>query len=516
MSTDDRPAAGPRPGRVAVILIAFGLLGRPLAAQERPEPPAALSLEDAVELALRFSPAYRSELNDIDISRWDVREAWGAMLPTAAATAGFQYTAEGQFRLGAVTGSELGVGTSPASYVSDYAFGIDYFLDGPTIARLGLEQSRLTAASAEARAAAVALAAEVRGRYVAALGAQDAVTVSEREVDLAQENLELARARVQIGAAPELEATQAEVALGRARVNLLVARNQALADVLALLRVMGVELDRPVQLTSEFEVFEPEWSVDELLDVAMSQHPSLRALRANRDAGHAAVRAARLTYLPSLALSAGWSGFAREIADENAIIDQLNESGAAQRDQCEAINAIFERLNPPLPAADCGTFLPTPADEAAALRGNDVFPFGYEDQPFSASARISLPIFQGFRREAQVQEARVLADDARYALRAQELQLRSDVITAHRSLETAFQTVQLEARNRELAETQLELARERYRLGALSYIDLSESTTLKAQADRAYLASVYAFHQALAALEAAVGRPLTSDLPEIE
>ena len=67
-----------------------------------------------------------------------------------------------------------------------------------------------------------------------------------------------------------------------------------------------------------------------------------------------------------------------------------------------------------------------------------------------------------------------------------------------------------------LADQQLELSRERYRLGALSYIDLSESTTLKARADRAYLASVYAFHQALAALEAAVGRPLTSSLPEIE
>lgn len=503
--------------RLAGVAVAFLLPAASAAQETTPVPPPELSLEESIDLALRHNPGYRSELNDIGAAEWDVREAWGALLPGASANAGFQYQAEGEFRFGSLTGSELGVGTTPSSYLSDYYLGFDYYLDGATIARVGLERSRLTAASANARAAAIGLATRIKRQYVAALGAQDALAVSRRDVELAEENLELATVLVEIGRAPELEITQAEVALGRAQVDLLTTGNSALNEKLVLLRLMGVEMDRDVELTSDFEVFEPRWSTDELVDLAMEQHPQLRALRANRDAGEAGVRAARLSYLPSLQASAGWSGFAREVSNEGALIDQYRAGLARQLPQCEAANIIFSRLTPPLPPVDCATaFAPDPEDEARLLADNDVFPFGYSDQPFTARAQISLPIFQGFRRQAQVEEARVLADDARYALRAQELQLKGDVIAAHRTLETAYRAVQIEARNQQLANQQLELARERYRLGALSYIDLSESTTLKARADRAYLASVYSFHQALAALEAAVGRPLTTPLSEIE
>ena len=504
--------ARPRRRRLAIWALALSLAPVSAFAQERaPEAPPTLSLEEAIDIALRHNPVFRAEQNDVDVAQWDVREAWGALMPGASANAGFQYQAEGDVNFGAVT-----VGRSPATYFSDYGFGFDYFLDGATIARVSLQRSRLTAARADTRAAAIGLATNVKRQYTAALGAQDAVVLAQREVELAQENFELAQARVDIGAAPQLEATQAEVGLGRTQVDLLTAQNNALTEKLTLLRLLGVDPHRDVQLTTTFAVFEPQWSQDALVDTAMAAHPQLRALRANRDAGQAGVRAARLTYLPSLSMQAGWSGFAREIADDDAILDEMRQQSAAQIENCVLGNLILSRLTTPLPTVDCTEFDLSPEDEALALDRNDAFPFGYEDQPFTASARISLPIFQGFQREAQIQEAQVFADDARYALRAQELQLTGDVISAHNTLETAYQAVQIEARNQQLADQQLELARERYRLGGLSYIDLSEATTLKARADRAYLASVYTFHQALAALEAAVGRPLTTTIPEFE
>ncbi|HEX6587506.1 MAG TPA: TolC family protein [Longimicrobiales bacterium] len=500
------PKQKPAPRRITLALagaMAFALPAPVLAQDTAPDPPAQLSLEAAIEIAERHNPGYRAEANNVDVARWDVREAWGALLPGASASAGFQYQAEGDVNFGAIR-----VGTTPEAYFSDYSFGFDYFLDGASIARVSLERSQLTAAHANVRAAQITLQSQVRRQYVIALGAQDALDVSRREVELAQENFDLARARVEIGAAPELEATQAEVSLGRAQVDLLTAENSALNEKLALLRLMGVDLESDVELTSTFDVFEPTWETSELVDIAMDGHPQLRALRANRDAGESGVRAARLTYLPSLSMQAGWSGFAREI-DESGVLADLD----SQAQQCEALNLILTRLDPPLPAQDCSI---TPDMRADALDANDAFPFGYEDQPFTASARVSLPIFQGFRRQAQIEEAQVLADDARYALRAQELQLTGDVVSAHRTLTTAYRAVQIEARNQQLADQQLELARERYRLGGLSYIDLSEATTLKARADRAYLASVYTFHQALAALEAAVGRPLTTQTTESE
>ena len=116
---------------------------------------------------------------------------------------------------------------------------------------------------------------------------------------------------------------------------------------------------------------------------------------------------------------------------------------------------------------------------------------------------------QGSGRRRLVEEARAAAADAGYRLRAEELRIRTDVNTAYGNLVTARQSVDLEEINRDLAQEQLDLARERYRLGAASYIELQEAETLKARADRAYLNALYQFHESLAALEAAVGRPLT-------
>jgi outer membrane protein TolC len=87
-----------------------------------------------------------------------------------------------------------------------------------------------------------------------------------------------------------------------------------------------------------------------------------------------------------------------------------------------------------------------------------------------------------------------------------------EVSTAHNTVLTAIQSVDLEERNRLLADDQLRLAREQYRLGAGSFIELREAEAVKARADRAWLDAIYQYHQGLATLEAAVGRPLRTTL----
>jgi outer membrane protein len=153
----------------------------------------------------------------------------------------------------------------------------------------------------------------------------------------------------------------------------------------------------------------------------------------------------------------------------------------------------------------------TPDQEARVRSGNHVFPFDFSREPPSLSMTISLPVFQGFTRERQIEEAKAFAADARHRLNAEDLRVRTDVATAYLDAVTAEQTVELEERNRQLAGEQLEMARERYRLGAASFIELQDAETVKARADRAHLTAVYSFHEALAALEAAVGRPLRQD-----
>ena len=71
-----------------------------------------------------------------------------------------------------------------------------------------------------------------------------------------------------------------------------------------------------------------------------------------------------------------------------------------------------------------------------------------------------------------------------------------------------YESALIEERNQAVAAEQLRLATEQYRVGSASFLDLVEAETVKAQADRERVASIYAYHDLLANLEALVGARL--------
>lgn len=485
-----------------------------LSAQERR---ATLTLEEAVSLARRHNPNYLMQKNDEIEAEWLVREAYGAFLPSASSSMSFSYQAEGTPRFGIFTGADLGLSRTPAYYSSGYSLGVGYRLSGASFFQLGQQRANRRAVAARSEAADFTLAAEVTRRYLAVLRAQDGVELAEQELARAEDALTLAQARFEVGAAMSLEPMQAEVEHGQARVALLQARNQLDAEKLRLFETLGIEFEGDVILTTSFEIFEPEWQLEELVARALDRHPQLRAARAAEQATKALVRSARSQYLPTVELNAGISGYTREAGSTDFLLTQARNQITAAWRSCKDSNEIRSRLNPPLELADCdGTYRFTADDEAAIIRQNDVFPFNFSKEPLFAQLRISLPVFQGFSRQRQIETARVASEDALHQRRAEELRTRADVQTAYRSLQSAAEAVRLQSRNRELGEEQLRLARERYRLGAANFMELSDAATIKARADQAYLDAVYGFHESLAALETAVGerlRPAASDRP---
>lgn len=482
------------------------------AAGRAQQSPATLSLDEAIALARRHNPEFLSQQNNEVSADWGVREAYGGLLPTAFASTGLQYQARGRPRFGIFTAEDIGFDETPAYYLSDYYLGLNYQLGAATFFRLGRERAAQRAAEAETRAAEFTLAAAVTRQYLTALRARDGVALARQELQRAEETLKLAQARVAVGAAIPLEEKQAAVERGRAEVVLLQAENLLQTEKLRLLERLGMELERDVELTSAFQVFEPRWSKEELVQRALSRHPQLEALHALEQSASAGVRMARSAYLPTLELSAGWSGFTRESGEPESLVEQTRLSLDGQREQCELLNQISAGLREPLPGTpvDCSGFVLTDAQRQRILDGNNTFPFDFSSQPPTFQLRLSLPIFQGFSRQRQVESARVAAQDARHRLRAEELRLKTEVAAALQTLATSYRTVGLDERNRELGDEQLRLARERYRVGAASFVDLLEAETIKARADRAYLVAVYSFHEALAALEAAVGEKLAA------
>lgn len=488
----------------------FVLLAASASPAQAQQAPARLSLDEAIELARKNNPDFQAQRNDAAVADWSVREAKGQLLPGATFSTGLSYQASGTPRFGIFSGSDLGLSNTPSYYSSDFSLGLNYSLNGASLLAPRREQSNRSATVATIEAGEFLLRARVTRQYLAVVRAQDAVKLAQAELERADETLKLAQAKVAVGSAIPLEAKQAEVERGRAEVTLLQSRSLVQTEVLRLMQEIGIELTREVQLTTEFKVFDLGMTQDDLIRVAMDKHPQLVAARAYENASDASVKMARTAYLPSLDLSVGLSGYTRQAGNSEYAVNQARNSLSSQRASCEQLNLISSGLSRPLPGfpRDCAAFVLTPAAEAEIRQSNSVFPFDFTRQPWGAQLRVSVPVFQGFGRELRIEQAKAASADARFRVRGEELRLKTDVSTAYLNAVTARQSVLLEQRNLELADEQLRLARERYRVGAAAFIELQDAETIKARADRASLIALYSFHEAIAALETAVGRNL--------
>jgi outer membrane protein len=470
-----------------------------------------LTLADAISLARRNNPDYLQQQNDMTVADWTVRGAYGSLMPNASVSTSYSYTAAGAQRFGNFTGSDLGLATSTDYYSSSYGLNLGYRVSASSLMAPGQAKSQRRATAANIESAEWNLNTNVTRQYIALKRAVDGVILAKREVSRAEENLRLAQARVNVGAAIPLEAKSAEVERGRTEVALVQAENAVNIERLRLSQLLAVDLPADVQLTTVFPLTDVTWTEAQLIELATSTHPALQAARAAEESSLASVKMARSAYLPSLNLSAGISGFARQAGNSQFLVDQARSQAQSSAAQCLQMNAISAGLSTPLPGfpKNC-SFNITPDQEASIRSSNSQFPFGYETDPFSMSLSISLPLFDGLQREQQVEQARVGRADAALRLKSEELRIRADIGTALNNARSFHRSAQLEARNAALADEQLTAARQRYQVGQTSFIELQEAETQKARADRAYLTSLYQFHESVAALEAAVGRPLTT------
>ena len=282
---------------------------------------------------------------------------------------------------------------------------------------------------------------------------------------------------------------------------------------------MGVESPVTIEqivLSDSFPVTAPVVRLDSLLALTERQNPGLRSLRAREHAAGVDVGAAKTDFLPSLSLRAGWSGFTQQFTNQDLLLGQAFVSARDQADECQYNNAVRVGLSLGGETPNCflaaglvdggGALLDPVAQQIRSQ--NSVFPFSYTGQPFGANLTISLPVFTGFSRSLRLSQARAQEDDAEEELRAHRLQLRTEVHSRYLALQTAFHAIAVQGTSREAALDQLRLARDRYRLGAGTALDVSDAQTAVQGAEGDYITAVYDYHKAIAALEAAVGSPL--------
>ncbi len=477
---------------------------------------ATLSLQEALNTARANNPLYLQIVNNAVPARWGVRNAYGSLLPALTVAGGMSYTGAGQtnFGQGFTRATSAVIGSS-------YTAGLQWQLDGSRILAPGLQKSNQRATEEEISSQASGLKADVTIQYLSVLQATAQVAVARQQVVRNKNFLDLANAKYRVGQGTLIEVRQAEVLKGQSDVQLLRNSQTENEAKLELFRIMGVTPSAPVEsvaLTDSFPVQAPDYQLDQLLDLASEQNPSLRALNARASAASAGVRSAKSAFLPSLTLRAGWSGFTQELTDKNLLLGQALASGQGDASSCNYQDSIRTGLGFSGVTGTAGCYSVNRLDATGAaldplysqqlLKANNVFPFHFTREPFSAVASISLPIFTGFGRSLRLAEARAQEQDADESVRARALQVRTEVHGRFLALMTAYQAIGVQTANREAARDQLRLAQDRYRLGSGNSLEVSDAQNTVQRAEGDYVNSVYDYHKAIAALEAAVGRPL--------
>jgi outer membrane protein len=490
---------------VALALASALLPASPLAQVADTTRGTVLTLDEAIALAQRNNPVHLQLVNDRRAASASVRAAYGALLPSASLSFSSEYRKEGSQPF-----QGLNFSTSSDVYQSSYWLGLQYDISPATFITPKLESARRDAVEADIAGSSHTLRALVKQDYLTALKSEAQAILQDTLTRTAEVQLELARARAAVGSGTQLDVTRAEVALGTQQVAALRARNTAEVDKLRLFERMGVAQPANVRLTSQFAITAPSISLDEVMRVAREENPSLRAFRSREKVASLDVRRAQSQYLPSLSVATGWGGYTQEYSNPQGLIEGQRIQAQRGLAGCLEIDTLRRQTGLESIDARCRAEFPLlgPADEEAIRRQNDRFPFAFTRQPFNVQARVSLPLFDGFAREQRVEVAQAFRDDARYQVRQHELRLTADVSAAYFTLVTAVRASEVQEQNAAKARDELRLTEERYRVGAATFVELAESRSSFERAEQDRIAAIYDYHQAWAALESAVGRPL--------
>ena len=446
--------------------------------------------DELYQVALRNNPDHQKAIANAELSGIAKRSAWGTLLPSL--NAGYQIS-QNEYYQPTYTNPDGSVSSYPYSQsipmpvvLTDTATGYQYYGWNPdslievsypipegksrsssawlslqeTIRLGGQQYFTIKNAAVTSRVNDLTLRASendlhyaVRQNYYSVLANQRLLDLAKKVLEQRQEQLRLAKARYEIGSVTELDVMQAEIDVGNQENIIVAAENNLKLARDELNRTLGVDLDSQYPLGDDYSIFEPSYNLDELVGSANLTRPDYLATLEQEDYQKNLTLMRRGEFLPDLTASLSHS-----------------------RSQNSGGNVAFT-LNP-------------------------------RNRNTSVSLSLSWNLFAGFADQAQYEQSRVDLRNSRFDAKKQEQLIEKEVRQAYYTLMQTYEQSRVTEKNRELASRQLELERERYRLGATSQLNLRVAQVTYEQAEGDHIAKVFSFWSSLAALERSVGQKL--------
>ena len=491
-----------------VILFAGVFLAFPAAAQYKDEAPrqgkVVLTLDDALRIALSENTAVKVADMEIERQKYARKGSYSALFPQVSASGMYSYAlkkqkvyfgsdktdddGESSSSGGGMAGMMAGLmepimyyimdlyqatGTPFVPYVPKPSedtqsssepiemgrshsvnFGINAQM--PLVNLQLWESLRLTGDQVElaveqARESRLGTVASVKQAYYAILFAKEAYDVYNSVYENAVENYRLTEMRYNAQKVSELDLTRAKSNVAAAIPNLYNAENSVELALWQLKAVMGIDLDRNIDIAGTLEDYAGTMfrDIHEASEAGLDGNSQLRQLAQQAEMLSRQIRMQQYAYLPTLAMTFSYSYLT----------------------QSDIFNLSQWRW---FPSSTIGISL-------------------------------SIPIFSGGQRYHAIKQTRVQADELELQRENAERQLRIGIRQSVGTMDTAMRTYDASKEALASAEKAYDIAVKSYQLGKSTLTDLNNTELVLTQAKLAVSQAVYNFVIAKAGLEQTLG-----------
>ncbi len=389
-------------------------------------PGATLTLDDCINIALEKNFDLLISKERIDVAEAGLRSSFGEYLPTISANIGYNRQLNNLSQSLVFGDRVIESNQNPNRYNASTGARLTLFDGFSREYNYSSSKDNLESVKMNVEQIKRDIKIQVYRAYTEVIRNSQIVRIRQENIELGKNDLEKMKAQYKAGvsALPQIYSQEAE--LGNLEYDLLTAENNHFTSKASLLMLMGLAPDLDVKFdinsipsdVTDKEVqsfYNNHKDQDELVKKALNNRYDIKSFDLSGNAAKAAKNAAEGNYYPNISASTGWSW-------ANTEIDEFSN------------------------------------------RGN-----------FALGLNLSVPIFNNFRTDQQVQNAEMQLKQAEIEKMRLENQVRNEVKTALLNLEISQKQLIVSDKSLISSQRNNESIKERYRVGAATVLELQSS-----------------------------------------
>lgn len=411
-----------------------------------------LTLEECIMTALKNSPGIRLAEEKVKQSKGAVMEAFSSYLPKLDFRS---YVAQ-------KNESDMDLGLLPKEFtamIADKTFDMQFNVQQPlfTWGKIvnGNKQARAgyDLAVESYRQAKNDLVLNVKKTYFGVLLAQKMVKVTEEMLKVTEAHLKVTESFYKQGKVSGYDVSKVKVQAINVKTNLLRAQNGGQLALEALFNVIGVEKKGEVRLVTEMTYSPFNTDYNKFVNEALSGRPEIEIMEIQKKMSKIALSMSKSGNKPSLVLTGN--------------VDWV--LGVSE----------FEELS---------------------FNINDWY------RTWNARLILSYPLFDGFQTRAKVKQSRTQLNQSNINRQQLVDGIKMEIRQACFNIKQSEETILAQEENVESARGNLATARERFRGGLVSDVEVRDAQLALSQAESNYFQALHDFNVAIASLDKALGK----------